>query len=135
MVIIKVRKGLRNNIMVSLLLGSSLAATTQVQASQRYPRGPNFSSSGRIIQGNHKRENEPVGLTKEELAMWAKMSSEERKEWLNERKKQQEKKQQEEARQERMRWEKATHDKNRQFNKKFHAENDRMIARCCQNTI
>ena len=70
MVIIKVRKGLRNNITVSLLLGSSLAATTQIQASLRYPRGPSFPQPGKI---------EPIGFTKEELAMLAKMSPEERK--------------------------------------------------------
>jgi hypothetical protein len=66
--IIKVKKGLRNNIMVSLLLGSSVAVITPIQASQRYSRGSRTPQPRRNVQENREHENEPVGLTKEEAA-------------------------------------------------------------------
>jgi hypothetical protein len=56
MMIIKVRKGLRNNIIGSLLLGSSIVATTPIQASQR-PLSQ-AERERRAIREDDKRANE-----------------------------------------------------------------------------
>ncbi|MDR0740185.1 MAG: hypothetical protein LBF34_00545 [Puniceicoccales bacterium] len=61
MMIIKVKKGLRNNVIGGLLLGSSTAVITPAQASQRYSRDSNLPTPRQ-----ENREHETIGLTLEE---------------------------------------------------------------------
>jgi hypothetical protein len=94
-------KKIVSNIVGGLLLGGSVALTVPVQASQQHSRDSRVPQPRRNVQENRERKNEPVGLTKEELAEWAKKSPEERKEWMKKRKK--------------------IHNKNQQQNREFHA--------------
>jgi hypothetical protein len=78
---IKVKKSLRNNIVGSLLLGSSIAIVMQVQASQQALS--RAERERREIRENDKRAAEAAekmsGLNKEE---WAAMTLEEQKKFM-----------------------------------------------------
>jgi hypothetical protein len=63
---IKIKKGLRNSIIGGLLFGSSIAAITQVQASQRYSRDSRSHPQRNETQGN--REEVAANMTPEEKA-------------------------------------------------------------------
>jgi hypothetical protein len=78
--IIKIKKGFKKNIIGGLLLGSSIAAITPIQASQRYSRGSNLPPPRREVPENRGRKM--IGRTEEEgkklLEKWANMTPEER---------------------------------------------------------
>jgi hypothetical protein len=64
--IIKIKKELKNNIIGSLLLGSFIAAITQVQASQRHSQSHHSSPPKKETQENREKDKEMVGISKEE---------------------------------------------------------------------
>ncbi|MDR1366418.1 MAG: hypothetical protein LBJ13_00715 [Puniceicoccales bacterium] len=86
----------------------------------QHSRGSRIPQIGRNVQENRKRRNEPASLTPEELAMWAKMTDEEKEKWVNEQKQREEA--QEKAKQKRKQQEKARHNKIRRQYKEFCAE-------------
>jgi hypothetical protein len=81
MMMIKVKKSLRNNIIGGFLLGSSIVATTPVQAGQQALS--RAERERREIRENDKRAAEAAaqmsGLNKEE---WAAMTLEEQKKFM-----------------------------------------------------
>jgi hypothetical protein len=61
-------KKIVSNIVSGLLFGSFIVLTAPTQASIQHSRGSRVPQPRRNIQKNRERENEPIGLTKEEAA-------------------------------------------------------------------
>jgi hypothetical protein len=86
--VINLNKKLMNNILIGLLLGSSMAISTQVQASQQRSRGSHSSQQMREILENLESGHDPVVPTKEDYAKLQKKGPEAIQKFIEKKKEQ-----------------------------------------------